>query len=250
VQWSDKEGAPQVILINDTFARKHFPNSNPVGQVIGSKRDTTIIGVVADSKYAHMREDAKPTMYVPFRQRSPRMATFVLRTAGDPASLSPTVRRIMNEFDPNLPIFDVMTQQEQVSRRVQQERLLTNLLVLFGGIALLLCCLGIYGMLAYSVSRKTSEIGLRMALGAQRPAVVRMVVRESLIPVAIGIVVGLGAAFPLTRLVQGMLYGITPNDPLTIVAAAAVFIVIAAAAAFLPARRASRIDPLKALRYE
>jgi putative ABC transport system permease protein len=195
-------------------------------------------------------ERTEPTLYMPFRQQSMRSAAMVLRTQGDPLKLVSVVRQEMAAIDSTVPMVDVVTEVEQVNRRIQQERQLTVQLILFGAVALLLCAMGIYGMLAYTVGFRTREIGLRMALGAQRSNVVSMVIRESLIPVAIGIAMGLTAAFALTRLVESMLYGVKPNDPTTIVIAAVVFLVISAIAAFVPARRASRTEPMSALRYE
>ena len=162
---------------------------------------------------------------------------------------TPYSDRIRNEARvPTIAVGNI-TEADQVNRRIQQERQLTIQLILFGAVALLLCAIGIYGMLAYTVGFRTPEIGLRMALGAQRSNVVSMVIRESLTPVVIGIAMGLAAAFALTRLVESMLYGVKPNDPVTIALAAAVFLVIAAIAASVPARRASRTEPMSALRY-
>jgi predicted permease len=258
IQWTDRGDSPKVVIVNETFARKFFPDANPIGRQIqvfnlNSDRppDTTVIGVASDSKYHNVKEErTEPTLYLPFRQQSMRSAAMVVRTQGDPMKLVATIRQEMAAIDSTVPMVDVVTEVEQVNRRIQQERQLTVQLILFGAVALLLCAMGIYGMLAYTVGFRTREIGLRMALGAQRSNVLSMVIRESLIPVAIGIAMGLTAAFALTRLVESMLYGVKPNDPTTIVIAAVVFLVIAAIAAFVPARRASRTEPMSALRYE
>ena len=156
----------------------------------------------------------------------------------------------MESIDPNLPLFQVRTQVDQISQAMQQERLFANLLVSFGLLALFLACLGLYGTLAYSVTDRIPEIGLRMALGAQRSDVSGMILKESLTPVGLGLAVGLGAAALSTRLIESMLFGVEPNDPLTLAAAVILLTASAAIAAWLPARRAARVDPMTALRYE
>ena len=258
IQWTDRDDSPKVVIVNETFARKFFPDTDPVGRQIqlfnvNSDRtpDTTIIGVAADSKYHHVKEErTEPTLYLPFRQQSMRSAAIVVRTHGDPMMLVATIRREIAAIDATVPMVDVITEIEQLNRRIQQERVLSTQLILFGVVALLLCAIGIYGMLAYTVGFRTREIGLRMALGAQRANVVYIVIREALIPVVIGIAIGLTASFALTRLVESMLYGLKPRDPITIVIAGTLFLLIAAIAAAVPARRASRTEPMSALRYE
>jgi ABC-type antimicrobial peptide transport system permease subunit len=212
----------------------------------------TIVGVAADTKYWTIRNPISPTIYLPYRQLNinGRAMTIALRSRSDPAPLLPAVRRAMLDLDPNVPMFQVSTQRDQIERGVQQEWVLTRLLVFFGLLALALAAIGIYGTLSYSVSRRTAEIGLRMAMGAERADVIGLVLRESLVPVAVGVLVGLAGAFAGTRLVRGILFGIAPNDPLTIAGAVSVLVTSAVIAASVPADRASRVDPMTALRNE
>jgi predicted permease len=241
------------VIVNDKFAKTFFPNRNPLGQQIGIGKCPgtvrAIVGVVGDH-LDRQRMEITPMVYVPYpfsRRSSP--STFAVRTSGDPRTLVPALRRLMADAGANVD-GDVMVGSTYVEREWRKERLLAGFLVFFGILALAISCLGIYGMLAYTVTWRTSEIGIRMALGAQRPAVVRMVIRESLLPVAAGILLGLAGALALTRWVESILFGVSKHDPLTIGAAALLFLLTAGIAAFVPARRASRIDPTHALRYE
>jgi len=208
----------------------------------------TVIGVVADSRPLP-RGTSGPMLYFPLGNPADPL-TVILRAGGDPARMAPAIRRAMAEFDSNVPLFGEVTPLDLREQQIKQERLLSTLLICFGAFALLLCCLGIYGLLAYNVSRRTSEIGLHMALGAQRFDVLRMIVGESLTSIGIGLGLGIAVAFALSRFVESMLFGVSRPDPLIISAAIVLFLTIASLAAALPALRASRIDPLKALRYE
>jgi predicted permease len=256
--WTDrpKPGGLPVAIVNDAFARKYYSRGkNAVGEKLGfgnacpnNPAVITVIGVVADARSVP-RNEAGPMIYLPFGN-TPDPLTVILRTAGDPAKMSATIRRAMAEFDSNVPLFGEVTPLALREQQMKQERLLSTLLMFFGSFALLLCSLGIYGLLSYTVSRRTSEIGLHMALGAQKQDVIRMIVSESLVPVALGLVFGTVVAFALTRFVQSLLYGLSRPDPWIIAGAVVLFISIAAVAAALPAHRASLIDPLKALRYE
>jgi ABC-type antimicrobial peptide transport system permease subunit len=189
-------------------------------------------------------------MYVPYRQTRLGSAIFEVRTAGAPAGVMGSMREVARQIDPNLPLTDVSTQIEQVERRFQQERLFAQAYSLFGGIALLLAAIGLFGLMSYNVSRRTNEIGIRMALGAQRGQVLGLVMRESMVPVVIGVVAGLAIAFFAGRLVMTLLFGLPPRDPVTMVAAVVVMALVSALAGYLPARRASRVDPMVALHYE
>jgi predicted permease len=257
-EWSDtpKPGHPvqPLVIVNDAFAKKYYkPGKNPIGEKLGFNCPAnpsvfTVIGVAADSK-SLPRQNAVPMIYLPLTASADAL-TVILRTSGDPARMAPTIRRAMTEFDSRVPLFGEVTPTGLRDLQIKQERLLTTLLILFGSFAMLLCSLGIYGLLSYTVSRRTSEIGLHMALGAQRGDVIRMIVGESLVPVSIGLVGGVAAAFGLTRFVASMLFGISKPDVLTTILSGLVFLVIAAIAAAMPAQRASRIDPLIALRYD
>ena len=200
----------------------------------------SVIGVVGDSK-KFPRAEAGPAAYIMMGGPG-NPVTLILRTMGDPAAMVSTVRQAMAELDANVPTFGEITPIELREQQIKQERLLASLLASFGGVALFLACLGIYGM--------PSEIGIRMALGAKRPDIVRMVARESLAPVAAGILFGLGGTFVLSRLLESFLFGVGTNDPWTVAVASGLFLVTAAVAGALPAARASRIAPMTALRHE
>jgi len=250
----DTGTAPKVAVINEAAARKFFPNENPLGRRFGTDPETNgqieIVGVLRDAKYNSVREPAPATMYVPFRQSRLSNAVFEVRTAAAPAGAMGGVREIVRQIDPNLPLMDVSTQIEQVERRYAQEKLFAQLYAMFGALALVLASVGLFGLLSYNVSRRTSEIGIRMALGAQRADVVGMILRESMLLVGAGVAIGLATALGTSHLVATLLFGVAPRDPGTIAAATAVMAGVAALAGFLPARRASRVDPMVALHYE
>jgi predicted permease len=252
--WAERApGRQRVAVVNEAFVRKFFAaGKNPIGETLGIGRDcpsnasaVTVVGVVADSRTLP-RGEARPMIYTHYAAPVQPL-TVILRTAGDPASMIPALRRAMSEFDANVPLFGEITPLDLREQQIRQERLLRTMLIVFGSFALLLCCLGIYGLLAYTVGRRTPDIGIHMALGAQRRDVVRMVVADSLAPVAAGLTAGIALAFGATRFVQSMLFGIAQPDALTIAAAAVLFFTLAGIAAAVPARHASRIDPVKAL---
>jgi predicted permease len=240
-------------IINETAAKKYWPNENPIGQRFGQNIEesgkTEIIGVIRDTKYDSVRDAAPPTMYMPIGAGT-RSLTVMMRTATDPATLTETVRGAMQQIDPDVPMTGITTQSDQVDARFAQERLFALAYSLFGGLALLLACIGLFGLMSYSVSRRTNEIGIRMALGAQRAGVVGMVLRESMLMVAIGVIVGLAGALAGGRFVESVLFGLSTTDALTIGGAIAVTALVSLAAGYLPARRAARVDPMVALRYE
>lgn len=242
-----------VAVINEAAVKKFFPGTNPIGARFGSSSEeaskTEIVGVIRDTKYSSLREPAPPTMYMTMPPTT-RSVTVVVRTATDPASLTEPVRKALHKVDPDVPITGMTTQTDQVEGRMAQERLFALAYALFGGLALLLACIGLFGLMSYSVSRRTNEIGVRLALGAQREGIVAMVLRESMTLVALGVVLGLAATLVAGQLVATVLFGLTPTDAWTISGAVAVMALVALGAGYLPARRASRVDPMTALRYE
>jgi predicted permease len=250
----DHADAPKVVVINETAARKYFPNQNPVGQHFGTSVETSgqmeIVGVLHDVKYDSVRDATPPTMYVPYPQTRVGGAVFELRTAGAPAGVMGALREAARRIDANLPLTDVSTQIEQVEKRFAQEKLFAQAYTLFGALALFLASIGLFGLMSYNVSRRTNEIGIRMALGAQRRDVLRLVMGESMLLVAIGVVAGVGIALASTRFVATLLFGLPARDVVSMMLAVAVMVVVSALAGYLPARRASMVDPMVALHYE
>jgi predicted permease len=253
---TDTSTSPLVAVINQTNARKFFPGIDPIGKTFNNGNDNAkgvyrIIGVAADAKYDQLRGDPPPTFYTFFRQSKDRQfMTYAIRTELSPAAILPAIRSAIGSIDKDLPIRDIRTQDEQIEASISQERLFATLTAGFGFLALVLACIGIYGIMAYNVARRTNEIGIRMALGAQSKRVLMMVLRESSWLAALGIVAGLAAAFGLTRFVRTMLYGLQPTDITTLISATLVLLAVTLAAAYGPARRASRVDPMQALRHE
>jgi predicted permease len=250
----DTESAPKVVVINDAAAKKYFPNENPIGRRFGPNPEASgqmeVVGVIRDTKYDSIREPAPPTMYVPYVQGRVRAASFAVRTANDPVAQMGSIREAMRQIDPNLPLTNVTTQIEQIELRFAQEKVFAQACSLFGGLAVLLASIGLFGLMSYSVARRTNEIGIRMALGARGADVLRLVMRESMILVVAGVAIGLVAAFAAGRLVATLLFGLSPTDALTIAAATLLMLIVSAIAGYLPARRASRVDPMVALRCE
>jgi ABC-type lipoprotein release transport system permease subunit len=206
--------------------------------------------VSADTKYRSVRTPAPPTVYLTYRQRPAEEVTFALKTAGDPAGLVTAVRAALREIDPNVPLSDFRTQDEQIRDSVRRERLFARLATLLGSVTLLLSGIGLYGLLAYGVAQRTSEIGVRMALGAERASVRWMIVKQSLVLVGLGLGLGIPAAVVGTAMVESMLFGLTPHDPATLAGATVMMVAVSLAAAYVPAVRASRVDPMVALRAE
>lgn len=257
--FDERDAAPErdVMIVNETFAKHFFEGRNPVGQRIGTTRDVynyEIVGVVKDSKYTGLRED-KPVrmMYVPDRPgpwASSGVSVLHVRTAGDPGALTPAIRDALRRLDPGIVVFDVHTVAEQIDRATLKERLVGVTTTLFGVLALLLAAIGLYGVMSYGVQRRTREFGIRMAIGARAGSLVSLVVREALLMFIGGAAIGLIAMWALGRLVASILFGIEPNDPLSTIAAAVVLAIAALLAAWIPARRAARVDPTQALRCQ
>ncbi len=252
----DNEGAPKVVIVSETFAKKFFPDQNPIGQRIGFDEKTTnqieIIGVVGDTKYSSQREDIEPLLYKTWRQEKESLGsmTIALRTVGDPMALAPAVRDAVREVDSQLPVTDITTQTAQATETISEERVFADLLSFFGVLAVLLAAIGLYGVMAYSVAQRTNEIGIRMALGAQAIGVLRLIVWQGLKFALVGLAVGAVAALALKRLVESELYGVGAADPLTFAVVGAMLVAVALVACLIPARRATKVDPVVALRNE
>jgi predicted permease len=251
----DVTGAPKAAIINETMAKYFFGADNPLGRHIGWGRDKTvdieIVGVVKDSKTSTLRQQAQRFVYVPYMQE-PEIGqmTFYVRARGDAASVGASVRQVAQRVDPNLPIFDMKTMTAVMDESLFIERMVAALSVAFGGLATLLAAIGLYGVMSYTVARRTREIGIRMALGAERHSVMWLVLKEVAMMVGIGVGVGVPLAVALSRIVQSQLFGLSAHDPIALVAAAVILTSVALAAGYLPARRATRVDPMLALRYE
>lgn len=254
----DTPTAPAVAVINESLARKFFPSSDPIGHRFKDDEDEhhvkhyrTIIGICADTQYDSMRRVAGPIhfdLYVTAKEFNG--ATFMVRSTRPPDALAADLRQLIRGIDPDLPMTDIRTQRQQIDANLQQERLFAALTSGFGLLALLLATVGIYGIMAYTVTQRTNEIGIRLALGAQRAHVRAMVLREAAWLSLIGVAAGLALVLALVRLVKTMLYGLQPRDPASLVATALLLLAVAFLAAWLPAARASRVEPIEALRHE
>jgi predicted permease len=251
------EWTPTAVMINEKFARLYFQGQNPIGRHMGfgedpgTHTDMEVIGVVKDIKYTNLRDEIPAQAYVPYLgSHFLGSMTVYLRTTADPEQVMPSVRAKVRELDANMPIYDMRTTEASISNSLSTERMIASLSSVFGGLATLLAALGLYGVMAYSVAQRKREIGIRMALGAEPAMVVWMVMRDVLLLVAIGIAIGVPAAIALSRVVATQLYGLSAHDPSTLALATAALLLVACAAGYLPARRASRLDPMVALRYE
>jgi predicted permease len=244
-----------VAVISETLARRFFPNGSPLGKRFGMDRPESIdqfeiIGVVKDSKYQSLTEPFQPNAYYSHSQIPFPLHNLVIRHTGSADAVIPQVRRAILELNHNLPIDEVVGLSDHIGRSLAQQKLVARLASFFSLLALLLACVGLYGVLSYAVARRTNEIGIRMALGAMRGDVIWLVLREALALVGAGVVIGLLASLAATRTVSTLLFGLKPNDPLTIAAATLLLLAFAALAGYLPARRAARVDPMAALREE
>ncbi len=258
----DDANSPRVVVVNQTFANKYFPNESPIGKrfAFDPKKpdEIEIVGLVKDAKYTRQRDDVPPTAYTSWRQelRSMGNATIEVRTAGDPTNSIAAVRQVMREVEENLPLVNIRTQIEQAETTLRMERLFAKLMTLFGLLAQQLASIGLFGVMAYAVSQRTHEIGIRMALGAERSDVLKMVMRQGMILALLGIVLGLIGSYVLTKYLESwmnlskMMFGVKLNDPLTYGVIALGLTLIALVACFIPAWRATKVDPMIALRYE
>jgi ABC-type antimicrobial peptide transport system permease subunit len=243
--------------VNQKFAKRYFGDAVPLGRHVGmgidpgTKTDITIVGVVGDTKYESMRDEIPYELYVPNVQKeSVNFGTVYVRTQGSPAAMFHSLRTALREVDARVPLYDLRTLDDQMEISLLTERLLATLSSVFGCLATLLAALGLYGVMAFMVARRTREIGIRMALGAGQGSVVWMVLRETLTLAGVGVGIGLTGAYGATRLIQAQLFGVEPTDLLTVAAASLGIAAVTTLAGYIPARRATAIDPMSALRWE
>jgi predicted permease len=259
IEVRDTASGPLVALVNETFVEHYLKGQNPIGRTFTFDDESDkgsaieIVGVIGDVKSQDTREPVIPAVYRPILQIQDQSAYTVniqIRTNGDPTAVATPVRQMINQVDDKLPIYGVTSMNEQIRDKLNQDRLIAQLVSFFGALALILACIGLYGVMAHGVARRTNEIGIRMALGAKGGNIAWMVLRETMVLVVAGLALGIPAALLLARLIATQLFGMSPTDPLTLIAAAIVLTVVALLAGYIPARRASRVDPLTALRYE
>jgi predicted permease len=255
----DTPASAHVAMVNEAFAKYFCPDENPIGRRFGfgdeekDSQDIEIVGVVGDARFAGVQEDPTRMAFMPILQVQNQfayMSDLEIRTEGDPLAMASTVRSAIAQVDDKVPIVNTLSLSGQLEASLRQERLIATLVSLFGLLAMILASIGLYGLMAHRVARRTNEIGIRMALGAERRSIVWMVMRETMTLVAIGICVGIPASVGAGRLISNQLFGLSPTDPLTIATAAILLTIVAVFAGYLPARRASRVDPIVALRYE
>jgi predicted permease len=251
----DQPGSRPVAVISERLARTYFENENPVGRRItlpDEKRELEIVGVSANLRYGGLKneEESAMTVFVAVSQFPPDRMTYALRTGGDPLRFVQSVHEIVREADSRIPVTNVVTQAAEIDRTIRREITFAKLCTGFAVLALLTACVGLYGTMSYNVARQVREIGIRMALGEQRGAVIWLVLRRVLILAAVGLAISVPAALGASRLVKSLLFGTQPNDPGTLALAGVVLLGAAFLAGYAPARRASRIDPLAALRHE
>jgi predicted permease len=250
----DVSARRNVLIVNERFAAHYFGGENAVGRRVGLKQgvyDFEIVGIVKDSKYTGVREDPVRMAYVPYPTGPLTSATTVhLRTAGNPTALASALWQKVSELDRSASLFNVRTIEEEIDRSLLRERLVATITALFGALALALAAIGLYGVLSYGVTRRTRELGIRMAIGATRESIVWLILREAGWVLGLGMALGLGAAWVLGGMVHSLLFGIGPTDLVSVAAALAVLTAAGTLAAWIPARRAARVDPMRALRCE
>jgi putative ABC transport system permease protein len=250
----DNQESPRVAIVSAALAERFFSGEDPVGKRInvntGPESFREIVGVVGDVKQKGLTRETSPQVYEPFVQAPDRFITLIVRGSGDPSSLVPAIRGKVLELDQELPLQRVSTLDTVVSNSIRRQRFVSVVLSVFAGVALILALAGVYGVISYSVAQRTKELGIRVALGAQVSDVLRLVLKQGMTYVLLGEVVGIVGALALTRLLGGLLFGVTPTDALTFVLVAVSVFLVALGACYVPARRATKVDPLKSLRYE
>ena len=253
----DREKTPNVIIVNEALASRYWPNQDPIGKRLGFFEEDPgkqewreIVGVVGNVKSKALEIEVMPEAYFPYRQVPENFMNLVVRTASDPASMVPAIRNQVLSVDKDQPVSDIMTMEQRVAKSVAAKRFVMSLLGAFSILALGLAAVGIYGVMAYLVTQRTQEIGVRMALGAQKRDVLRLVVGKGMVLAIVGTAIGLLASLALTRLMRSLLFEVTPTDWLTFVIVSVVLLAVALLACYIPARRATKVDPLVALRYE
>ncbi len=254
----DVDSAESVCVVNETFAKFYFGSQNPIGRHVtdefpDSRKTFVIVGVARDARDHSLRREVFRRFYLSAQQRMgefPPALNYEIRTYGEPAAVIQAARKAVLAFDPQIPIENARPLVTMLDDNLRQERIVAQLSAVFGGLALLLACIGLYGVLSYAVAQRTGEIGIRMALGAERGAVIRMILRETAILIAVGLALGVPASLGCARFIESKLFGLKPADPLTMAVALGIMIAVAAASGYLPARRAAKVDPLIALRYE
>jgi predicted permease len=249
----DTAASLHVAVINETMAKKYFGSANPIGKKLQFDKDTMeVVGVARDARDHELRGEVTPRFYLPAAQIAAAnpVLNFEIRTVGNPGAVAESVRKLLKDYDSNVPVYSVRTLSEQTERTISQEILISKLSSFFAGLALLLAAIGLYGVLSYSVAGRTREIGVRMALGARRSSVLTMIMKEAGKLVIVGVLIGIPASFLSSRLFSSMLFGLSKYDPVAMAIVIAILIVIALLASFIPARRATKVDPMVALRYE
>jgi predicted permease len=252
--WRDDEKAPLVAIISESLARRLFPGRDAVGQRVNvnpgvNQKQMVIVGVVNSASLWRIQSREPAAIYIPLLQVGPTGSTLDIRAAGDPATVASAARKIVEGMGHEYPLY-IQTLRERMDRATVDERMIAWLSAFFGGLAMLLAAIGLYGLMTYSVTRRTSEIGVRMALGAERGDVTGLVLREVFALVGVGILIGIPAALAASKWIAGMLFGLSPTDPATIAFATAVLLAVALFAGYIPARQAARTDPMAALRVD
>ena len=254
----DKHGSTPVVIVSETFARQIFPNEDPIGKRIRPGISTIedkpplreIVGIVGDVRNQNLSTESKQAYYVPQTQVPFNQLVAVVKTNGEPHSMISAVTKDVGAMDADVPLFGVKSMDEYLSASVAAPRFNTTLLSIFAGVALVLTIVGLYGVMSYSVVQRTNEIGIRLALGAQSRDVLLMIIKQGSKLIIVGLVIGLAGAFAATRVIASLLFGVTTKDPFTFVAAAVLLAIVALLACYVPAWRATKVDPLEALRYE